>query len=269
MIPYYDAHTHLNDPKLYPDRATIINQFHTKGGQWLTIIGLDTMSSQLAIDICDEYVDHPVAVRATIGVHPCFVHDRPDQSDFSHLFDTLVAMSQHPHVVGIGECGTDLHYPTTPVQHQLQKDLFAIQCEVAKATRLPLVIHSRDDWEGTMDVLCMYPDLPIYMHCWWYTSEQYDRLSHHTEQLRIGLCGNVTYPKATGLHEMARCIADRHLLIETDAPYLAPQDIRWQTNTSAYIPSIYQAIARLRGVDESVLAQHVGANWTRLYTRDG
>ena len=130
-------------------------------------------------------------------------------------------------MVGIGECGFDLHYANTPEILDLQKKLFVRHCELAREFDLPLVVHSRDAWDQTIDVLKGYKDLIVYFHCRGYGAEEIKKLRGlKIKRLFVGFCGNVTYKKANDLLESLKLIPMESLLLETDAPYLCPQAMR-------------------------------------------
>jgi TatD DNase family protein len=105
----------------------------------------------------------------------------------------------------------------------VQQELFVKHCELAQELKLPLVIHSRDGFQETLDILQNYKDLVIYFHCRGYGPEEYKILENMFPKLFIGFCGNVTYKKAQALRDTLDIVSDDKLLLETDAPYLSPE----------------------------------------------
>jgi TatD DNase family protein len=129
------------------------------------------------------------------------------------------------HIVAIGECGIDLHYPGDPLI-KLQQELFARQCELARLYDLPVVIHSRDGYQETIDVLKDFADIKIYFHCYGYGEFEMQELQKAYKNIRFGFDGNITYPKAQNLRDALAACKRSNMLLETDAPYLAPLPLR-------------------------------------------
>jgi TatD DNase family protein len=117
----------------------------------------------------------------------------------------------------------------------LQKELFALQCDLAQELNLPIVVHSRDEFNQTIDILQNYKSQTIYFHCWGYGPEEYRKLNDMFPNLFIGFCGNVTYKNAQALRDTLAIVDKNQLVLETDAPYLAPQVVRGQTNHPAFV----------------------------------
>ncbi len=177
---------------------------------------------------------------------------------------TLV-LEHREEVVAIGECGIDLHYVNTPENLTLQKDLFQQQLDLARALELPVVIHSRDAFDETLEILKEYPDLKIYFHCWGYSPEKIKKLFTVFPKLWIGFTGNVSYPKAQEIRDSLAVVPRERLLMETDAPYLSPQKVRGKTNQPVYIQYVYQFIAEQLMISEKQLAQQIEKNFRAFY----
>lgn len=118
---------------------------------------------------------------------------------------------------------------------------------MAKELDLPVVIHSRDDFASTLEVLQPYTDLKIYFHCYGYGPDEIAVLRASFPRLRIGFCGNITYPKAQPLRDALLACDIGSIVCETDAPYLSPQKVRGETNEPAHVRLIYEYISGLRG----------------------
>lgn len=168
------------------------------------------------------------------------------------------------HIVAIGECGIDTHYDGDP-HIDLQKELFAQQCDLAQELHLPIVIHSRDDFASTWDVIKKYKNQKIYFHCRGYGPDEVKVIQDHFPQIWIGFCGNVTYPKAQILRDSLYVTRPESIVLETDAPYLAPQKHRGQTNEPIFVTQIYDYVASITGTDPLVLQQSIADNICRLY----
>jgi len=191
-------------------------------------VGVDTTRSQKAIDIAvqSQTLFPDIFVKATIGHHPsevCF-GKITNTSDIVQSISSLKDLytSHHEHIIAIGECGIDTHYDGDPYI-DIQKELFAQQCDLAQELNLPIVIHSRDDFTSTWDVIKNYKNEKIYFHCRGYGPDEVKILQDFFPQLWIGFCGNVSYPKAQVLRDSLYVTRPESIVLETDAPYLAPQ----------------------------------------------
>lgn len=170
------------------------------------------------------------------------------------------------HIVAIGECGIDTHYPDGAENIELQKELFHRQCQLAKDLGLPVVIHSRDDFDSTREVVKNFVDQKIYFHCYGYGKDEISILQEACHQLRVGFCGNVTYPKAQPLRDALLACDLENIVFETDAPYLAPQVLRGKTNEPANVRYIYEYVAELLQMNLPTLAEKIEKNVKRLYS---
>jgi len=230
-----DAHTHLNSEQLYPDREQHIHDFESAGWSWLVNIWVNHLRNLRALEIKKKY-SWEVQVEATAGIHPWETTFGSCKSldDAQLAIDQLVRLTYEnlDSLSAIGECGIDSHFERNSEIQAIQQKLFVAQCELAKATKLPLVIHSRDNFDLTFDILNTYNDLKIYFHCRWYTSNEIQRVVQNFPQLWIGFCGNVTYPKAVELRESFDLATKlwAKIVLETDAPYLSPQSLRGSQN---------------------------------------
>lgn len=181
--------------------------------------------------------------------------------------DALKALyeKENTDIVAIGECGIDVHYPDGSENIELQKELFRRQCSLARELRLPIVIHSRDDFASTLEVIREYRDQKIYFHCYGYGAEEIRTLQETFSQLWVGFCGNLTYPKAENLREAIRVCKPENIVLETDAPYLSPQEVRGKTNEPAYVKHIYQYAAEFMKQPLTKFSQGIMENVKRLY----
>jgi len=297
---YYDSHTHLNDDKLYPDWQWYIQEFVDAGWWWLVNVWVDHQRNQRGIAIAQEASKSfpDTFVKATIGYHPsevCFgkiIGSHPEQNDSvaKDLGHTIMDSSATPqndniktisqaiqflkdlyaqhaeHIVAIGECGIDTHYDG--YSHiTTQKELFAQHCDLAQELDLPIVIHSRDDFASTWDVVKNYKNEKIYFHCRGYGPGEVKVLQNYFPKLWIGFCGNVSYPKAQILRDSLYVTRPDAMLLETDAPYLAPQTQRGNTNKPLYVIDIYNYVASILSLDLPVLQSEIANNFQRLYNR--
>jgi TatD DNase family protein len=255
-----DSHCHLDGPKFDEDRDAVIGRALEAGVEAMVSIGTGSGPPDLeaAIRIADRYA----CVWATVGVHP---HDavKSDRGTISRL-EALVG---HPKIVAFGEIGLDYHYDFSP--RDTQKAVFVEQIDIANRTGLPVVIHTREAWEDTFALLEAYwkPDAGGIMHCFTGGPEQARRslaMGFH-----ISFSGIVTYPKAAGIQAAARMVPLDRLLIETDAPYLAPAPHRGRRNEPAFVTETCRRLGELRGETPETVGEATAANWRRLCLRQG
>lgn len=235
-------------------------------------VGVDLERSQRAVSLAQQAQEKfpDIFVKATVGFHPsevCFgkISNTQDIAVSIQLLKKLYADNKE-HIVAIGECGIDTHYEWDP-HIAMQKELFAQQCDMAQEYDLPVVIHSRDDFSSTWDVIKNYKNQKIYFHCRWYGPDEVRILQDYFPQLRIGFCGNISYPKAQVLRDSLYVTRPESILLETDAPYLAPQTKRGQTNEPAYISEIYTYVASILSLDLPQLQSTIATNFQNIYNR--
>lgn len=283
---YYDSHTHLNDDLLFPNWSEYITNFANLGGRWVVNIWVDYNSSARAVQIAESYISSEfpdskatskdIRVLATIWLHPWYItshwrtrEDIDAQNDL--IRDLYHAKNQY--IYAIWEIGTDLHWPVSDSDYELQKYMFDKQCQLARELKLPIVIHSRDDWRGTMDILDNYKDLKIYMHCRWYTPTELQYLLDNftSDNIYIWFTGNVTYPKALPIKESLRFAYtnNMNILTETDAPYLKPQQVRSlkEPNKPEYTLYIYDYMSEFLGIWLIKLQEIIKVNFENFYTK--
>jgi TatD DNase family protein len=221
-----DSHCHdVRDEVLDEARAAGVGRFVT--------VGTDAASSRDCLAAALRHDD----VWAVAGVHP---HDAKDAD-----LDAIVALLDEPRVVAIGECGLDYHYDHSP--RDVQRVVFAAQVAIANQRGIPLVIHTREAWDDTFDVLDAegVPARTVF-HCFTGGADEARRALDRGAILSFS--GIVTFPSAEDLRDAARlCPLDR-LLVETDSPYLAPVPNRGKQNRSAWVPFVGAGVAAAKGV---------------------
>lgn len=267
---YFDAHCHINDEKLYGEYNKHISDFLDWGGKWLVTVWCDYKSSQIASEItADIRNKYPsLKVWATVWVHPseiCFWV--VTEGNLDQIIANIVDLYQKNknYIYAIWECGIDLHYPWASETIQLQKELLARQCQISVNENLPIVIHSRDGFEQTVEVMHKFPSLTYYVHCFWYGPQELKYLLQNFSKLYIWYDCNISYPKAQQLRDACLLTPIDKMLLETDAPYLSPQFMRGQTNTPEQVIWLYQYIADLRGISLDDLKIAIARNYETIY----
>lgn len=271
MFPLYDAHTHLNTESMVEERQKYVDLFEKAG--WLGLINswASRFYNQKGIEIAEKSLTlYPnLIVKFTLGLHPleCVENNitKENIDQYMEEFEDLYATHKE-HIVAIGECGIDVHFPNGYETLKIQKELFKRQCEFARAQKLPIVIHSRDGFEETLEILEDFTDLVVYVHCRSYGVEQYEYLHKTFPRLYIGFCGNVTYKNAQNLRDTLSIVHPSQVIMETDAPYLAPQAIRGQINHPANLSYNYEFCAAHLWVSLPEFAAQIEVNFKRLYS---
>jgi TatD DNase family protein len=241
---WFDSHCHVHDPGIPGGTAAAVADATAAGVSGMITVGCDRATSEAAIEVAAA---HP-NVWATVGLHP---HDAVNGVD--SIIDLLAA----DRVVAVGEAGLDYYYDHSP--RDVQREAFAAQIQLAHEHRLPLVIHTRDAWDDTFDVLAAegVPDRTIF-HCFTGGPDEVRRC------IGIGafvsLSGIVTFKSAAAIQEAARLVPIERVLVETDSPYLAPVPHRGQPNRPAWVPLVGSFVAGLRGIAPDTLAEQVSAN---------
>jgi TatD DNase family protein len=250
-----DSHCHLDSDQFDADREQVIQRALDAGVGHMVAIGTGNGPPDLeaGIRLAGKYE----AFYATVGVHP---HDasKAVPETFEHLAD----LSRHPKVVAIGEMGLDYHYDFSP--RDVQRRVFIEQMRIAAEARKPIVIHTREAWEDTISVIRSNwdPSLGGVMHC--FSGGPKEAQEALELGFYLGFGGVVTFPKALDLQEAARQAPLDRILVETDAPYLAPVPKRGKRNEPAFVVETAKKLAALRGVTEREIADATTANFHRL-----
>lgn len=252
-----DTHCHLNYPGLVEDQAEVLARARAAGVGLM--ISISTRRSEWDAVIAGAHA-HPDVV-ATVGIHP---HEADQHADAGTA--ELVRAARDPRVVGIGESGLDYYYDRS--DRAQQQRLFRAHVAAARETGLPLVVHSRDAEADTIRILEEEQGrgtFPFLIHC--FTGTQW--LADQALALGgyVSLSGIVTFRNAAELRAVAMTIPDDRLLVETDAPFLAPVPVRGRTCEPAHVVHTAAFLAQLRGVSAAALAATTTANARALFTR--
>jgi len=246
-MPLVDSHCHLQDKKFDEDRKDVIAR-SLETLDWLVVIGEGMDTSRQAYDLIQENV------YATVGVHPYYAAQITDET-----LAELREMASNPSVVAIGEIGLDyFKYNDTP--KDVQETGFRRQLELACELNLPVVIHNRESTDDLSKILEEYTDsLPGgILHCFAGSVDFVERVLGWG--FHISFAGNVTFPKALELKTAAKQVPMDRLLVETDAPYLAPQAVRGRRCEPAYTRHTAEYLANLKGVSYEDLSSATAEN---------
>lgn len=258
-MPLVDTHCHL-DPQYLPEgpdgvmsraQAADVLGFVTIG------VGKDASAARDAVALAAKY---PEVVAATVGVHP---HDAAGCTE--GVFDEISALAKLSEVVAVGEIGLDYHYDHSP--RDVQREVFARFVEVAKALKKPIVVHTREAAEDTLDVLfaCGAREVGGIIHCF---SEDRAFAQRALDMgFDLSFSGIVTFKSAKSVHDVAAWAPSERILVETDSPYLSPIPFRGKPCEPAYLAYTARRVAELRGVTFEELAESTTTNAERRFGR--
>lgn len=234
-----DTHCHILDEKMATSPSDSLDSARRAGVSRFVVIGTDRETSQAAIALANEHND----VWATVGLHP---HDAVLGTD------SIADLASSPRVVAIGECGLDYYYEHSPRERQLEE--FAAQIALAKKHDLTLVIHTRDAWDDTFEVLDAegIPERTV-LHC--FSGGAHEARQCLDRGAFLSFSGIVTFKNAADVREAAMLCPFDRLLIETDSPFLAPVPHRGRANEPAHVAVVGTAIADMRKVSPAELAE--------------
>jgi TatD DNase family protein len=243
-----DSHCHINAEEFDSDRDAAIER--------ALAAGVDCM---MVID-APEFAEQHECMYATIGVHP---HEAAKASE--ETLTRVREMTRHPKVLAVGEIGLDYHYDFSP--RDVQMSVFRRQIEIAHEAKLPIVIHTREAWDDTLNRIAQAGGLPHggIMHCFTGDAAQARQAVEMGFHLAFG--GVLTFPKAEAVREAARITPENRLLIETDCPYLAPVPYRGKRNEPAFVVEVARRLAEVRGITLEAIGEVTTRNFGLLCLR--
>ncbi|MCL2025380.1 MAG: TatD family hydrolase [Leptospirales bacterium] len=196
----------------------------------------------------------------TIGIHPSSALGEERLKAMASYIEKLDVKQDMEIMFGVGECGLDYYHMKSPREEQIKA--FEYQIGLAKKINKPVIVHTRDAWNDTVEVLKRTrPECGI-IHC--FSGDAAAAAQALDMGFYISFAGNVTYKKAVNLHESARFVPLDRLLIETDAPFLTPDPMRGKANIPEYIKYSYDCIAELKGKKTSVIEESVSSNFEKI-----
>jgi TatD DNase family protein len=253
-----DTHSHLNHSDFADDLPVTIANAAAAGVEAIVVVGYDLLSSRDAIMLSQTYP----TLSATVGLHP---HSAEEFSP--ELFAALRRYATERKVVALGETGLDFYRDLSP--RDRQADSFRAMAGLAAELGLPLIVHNRQAHDETLEILAqeLPEQAPVIMHC--FSGDAAFAEECRRRDYYVGFTGSVTYPKSEELREVARVYPGRRVLLETDCPWLPPQDHRGRRNEPAYLPAIAAAVAEVRGEPLPRLEQQTTENARRVFHLNG
>ena len=245
-----DTHCHLDNEKFDLDRLEVIERIKDKL-EFCVNIGYDLKSSKRSLELAKEYD----FIYAVVGVHPIDIAEYNDE-----LEKELEVIAKDSKVVAIGEIGLDYHWMTEP--KEVQQDRFRKQLELAKRVGKPVVIHTRDAMEDTVNILKEYPEIDGVIHCYPGSLETAKVL---VDRFYLGIGGTLTFKNAKKTVEVVRDIPLDRIVIETDCPYLTPEPFRGKRNEPIYVEHVAQKIAEIKEISVEEVTKTTTENAKKLY----
>jgi TatD DNase family protein len=254
---FTDSHCHLNYKGLVEEQQAVLGRARAAGVEAMLNISTRQSEWDEVIDLAERESD----VWASVGIHPHEADAHPDVQTA-----TLVERARHPRVVGIGESGLDYYYDHS--DRERQRASFRAHIAAARETRLPIIVHTRDAESDTQAILSEEMGKGAFagvIHCFTASQDFADKALELG--LFISISGIVTFKNARDLQASARTIPAERLLIETDAPFLAPVPHRGRPCEPAFVADTARFLAALRGEPTEVLAKRTGENFRNLFSK--
>lgn len=252
-----DSHCHLNFPDYKEDVEAVIANAKSRGVGVMQTICTEMAEFEEILAIAESHE----GIYCSVGVHP---NDsgKTDVVAVSELMNKTV----NPKVIGLGETGLDYYYETS--DRKTQQESFRVHIHAAQETRLPIIIHTRDAEEDTMAMLdeaLAHKPFTGVLHC--FTGSQALADFAVARGFYVSFSGIVTFKSATALQDVARTLPLEAMLIETDAPFLAPMPYRGKRNEPAYVSHTAEFIANLRGTSVETIAEATTRNFFALFAK--
>lgn len=250
---FIDSHAHIQISQFDSDRDAVLQRALDSGVSNILIIGIDLETSQNAVELAEKHGN----LYATVGMHP---HSAKELTP--EILLRFRELLNSPKVIALGEIGLDYFRNLSP--HQLQKDAFEKQLDLAEEMELPIIVHNRDAYKDILPILdARRGKIKGVLHCFTGDIE----LMHRSIEIGfyIGIGGIVTYPNAKDIQDVAEQVPLDRLLIETDCPWLTPQFRRGKRNEPAYVLAVAEKIAQLRNIFAEEIGQITTNNFNTLF----
>jgi TatD DNase family protein len=261
---YIDSHAHLDGKRFDSDREQVLQRARAAGVETILAIGIGDGPGTLdcGIKLADRYRQ----LYATVGIHP---HEAQLATDAA--LEELEQLSKHPKVIAWGEIGLDYFYDHSP--RDVQARVFIRQMEQARSAKLPIIIHCRPSensenaWDDTLKLIQEHwasSGLGGILHC--FTGGPHHARAALDLGFLISFAGNLTFPKAEGIREVAKQVPLDRVLIETDSPFLAPAPHRGKRNEPAFVVEVAGKLAELRGLTPEEVGAQTTVNFSRFFS---
>ncbi len=244
-----DIHSHLNFPEFGADREEVIAKLKAEDIATITV-GTGLKTSREAVELAEKY-EH---LWATVGIHP---HEAGEAHDLAELLE----LAKQPKTVAIGECGLDYFKLTNEEIKQKQKELFLAQIQIAREVGKPLMLHIREAYDDVLAILEQHKDVKAHAHFFagdWVIAQRFLDLGH-----TLSVTGVITF--TTDYDEVIKNVPLESLMLETDAPYVAPVPHRGKRNEPAYVEHVARRVAEIKGLTFDEVVQATTQNAKRVF----
>lgn len=253
----FETHAHYDDESFDEDREQLLCSLPEQGIGRVINVGASIETTKTTLALAAKYD----FIYAAVGVHPSDIDGLNEET-----YAWLKQQATLPKTVAIGEIGLDYYWDKEPEVQKAQRYWFKRQLELARETKLPVIIHSRDAAADTMEVMrdAHAEEIPGVIHCYSYSKEmaqEFIRMGYY-----IGVGGVVTFKNAKKLKETVESIPLDRILLETDCPYMAPEPYRGTRNDSSNIPYVIAKIAELKGITAEEVERVTEQNARKLFS---
>ncbi len=252
----FDTHAHYDDKQFSEDRDQVLSSMQEQGIGTIVDASATVDSWERVLELTKRYP----FVYGMIGVHPDEVGDLNEEN-----FARMEQLLHEEKVVAVGEIGLDYYWDKE--QHEIQKEWFIHQLQLARKLNMPVNIHSREAAQDTMEIMKEYAtDMKAIIHCYSYSkemAEEYVKMGY-----LLGIGGVVTFKNAKKLKEVVKAVPLSHIVLETDCPYLAPEPNRGKRNASSNLIYVAQTIAELKGTTTEEVIAVTEENARKFYGLD-
>ena len=255
-MKFIDTHSHLYSEQFDKDRSIVISEAIASGVTTILLPNISSNYTKRMLDLCNKF---PGNCHPMIGLHPCDVNKENYDIEITHIEEQLATGNY----IGVGEIGLDLYWDKTTLE--IQKKAFIHQVQLAKKHLLPIAIHVRNSFNEAIEIIEELNDKTLrgVFHCFTGDIKDAKRITD-LEDFYLGIGGVLTF-KNSGLDSTISKIDLKHLLLETDAPYLAPTPFRGKRNESKYIVAIAEKLAEVHNISIEKVAEITTKNATTLF----
>lgn len=251
----FDTHAHYYVQAFDEDRDQVLSSLPGEGVGYVLCPGCDLPTSQASIDLAEAYP----FVYAAVGVHPEDALGLP-----ADWLDQVAALTRHPKVKAIGEIGLDYYWQEVP--RDLQKEVFRAQLALAKELDLPVVVHDREAHGDSLAIVKEFPEVRGVFHC--YSGSVEDAKTLVKLGWHLSFTGTITFKNARKAPEVIQAVPLERIMVETDAPYMAPTPFRGKRCDSRYVYRMAETIAQLKGLTREEVEKATTENGLRLFGID-
>ena len=250
----FDTHAHYYTEAFDEDREQVLASLPAAGVGLVLCPGCDLPTSRQSIALAEQFPH----VYAAAGVHPEDALDLPPD-----WLDQVAAMTRHPKVVAVGEIGLDYYWLKTPEERANSRDFFDAQLSLAEELNLPAIVHDRDAHRDCLDIVRAHPGVRGVFHC--YSGSLEDAKVLVDKGWMLSFTGNITFKNARRAPDILRWLPLDRLMLETDAPYMAPTPFRGKRCDSRYVYRMAETIAEIKGLTRQEVEEATTANGKRLF----